>query len=688
MKYLKAFSIALMLIILMAFTGGEKESVDTEKKGDVEFRFEVEQFADLRILQYQVPGFEELPLKQKQLLYYLYQASLAGRDIIYDQNYKHNLTIRRTLEEIVKHYEGERNSPEFEQFMVYTKRVWFSNGIHHHYSTKKILPDFEPEYFVSLIQGSSNGTFPLKEGQTLSNLTGTLIPYIFSEKVAMKRVNLDPDVDIIASSANNYYENVTLKEVETFYKSHSEDDTPTPISYGLNSKLIKENNVVREKVWKVDGMYSDAIKQIIIWLALAAEVAEDDQQKDVFLKLIKYYKSGDLKDFDDYNVAWVKQLDSDIDLINGFIEVYGDALGYRGAYESVLMRKDHEASKRMSTFSDNAQWFEDHAPIPDAYKKTEVKGISANVVIVIMESGDASPSTPIGINLPNAGWIRKAHGSKSVSLSNIIHAYGAVSAGGGYMDEFGYSKEEKERYKEYGSLAHTLLVDLHEVIGHASGQIKDGVGTPKETLKNYASTLEEGRADLFGLYFIMDQKLIDLGLMNTMDVAKTEYDNYISNGMMWQLKRIELGDNVEESHMRNRQMIAQWAYAKGKADNVIERKVKNNKTYFIINDYMKLRELFGELLGEIQRIKSEGDYEAGKNLVETYGVKVDKLIHKEMLERYEKLGIAPYSGFINPQMVPVMDGENIIDVKIEYPKDFTEQMLHYAKHHSFLPDYN
>jgi dipeptidyl-peptidase-3 len=672
----------LMLILLLFFAcqPGEK---------DAGFKVIADQFADLRVLRYQVPGFDDLTLQQKKLVYYLYEAALSGREIIYDQNYKHNLLVRRTIESVVKTYTGEQNTEDFEKFMVYAKRVWFSNGIHHHYSSIKFVPEISREYFAELVNNSDVEELATNGLSSPDDLIARLTPIIFDPNLDAKRVNQDSNVDMVVKSANNYYEGVTQAEAEAFYDALTAKDDPTPVSYGLNSKLLDENGKVTEKVWKVGGMYSDAIEKIVFWLEKASEVAENDKQKAALDLLIDYYQTGDLRKFDEYNIAWVQDTESMVDVINGFIEVYGDPLGYRGAYESVVSIKDAETSRRIDAIGAEAQWFEDNSPIMDEHKKKSVTGISSKVITVVVEAGDTSPSSPIGINLPNSSWIRKQHGSKSVSLGNITQAYSLASQeGGGTTAEYAYSQEEIDRAKEWGTLASALHTDMHEVIGHASGQIEEGVGTTKETLKNYASPLEEGRADLVALYFIMDQKLVDIGVMPTLEVAKAEYDAYIRNGLMVQLRRLKLGENVEEAHMRNRQMVAKWAYEKGQADNVIEKKVRDGKTYFVINDYEKLRELFGQLLREVQRIKSQGDYEAGKQLIETYGVKVDQDLHKEVLERFAKLNIAPYSGFINPRLVPAFEGEEIVDVKIEYPDNFVKQMLEYAEKYSFLPTYN
>ncbi|UCD36709.1 MAG: dihydrofolate reductase [Fidelibacterota bacterium] len=652
------------------------------------FRFKTEQFADLYVARYQVPGFEDLSLPQKELLYYLYQAALSGRDIFYDQNYKYNLLVRHTLEAIVNGYDGDRSSEDFENLMVYAKRIWFSNGIHHHYSTDKMLPEITPEYFADLVRNTPAETFPLKEGQTIEEFITFLTPIIFDPEVDGKKVNLNPGVDQVAQSATNYYEGVTQAEVAAYYDGVIDKDDPTPISYGLNSQLTKENGRIKERVWKVGGMYTKAIEQVVYWLEKASVVAENEKQKAALDLLIEYYRTGDLRTFDEYSIAWVKDVDSRVDVINGFIEVYADPLGYRGAFESVVSFKDMTATQRIEAIGDQAQWFEDHSPIMESHKRPDVKGISAKVITVVVESGDSSPSTPIGINLPNPNWIRAMHGSKSVSLGNIIDSYNEVDKGTGFMEEFYYSEEEITRAKEWGTLSDNLHTDMHEVIGHASGQMEPGVGTPKETLRSYASALEEARADLVALYYLLDPKLIEIGVMPSLDVGKAEYYTSFLNGMMTQLTRIKPGDNIEQAHMRNRQLIARWVFEKGQPDNVIERVTRDGNTYFVIHDYEKLHELYGQLLTEVQRIKSQGDYEAGMNLVETYGVQVDDELHAEVLERYEKLGIAPYGGFINPRLTAEIDGDKITDVKIEYPDDFTEQMLEYARDYSFLPVYN
>ena len=542
-----------------------------EKKEN--FEYQSEKFADIQILRYQVPGFEELSLKEKELTYYLYEAALSGRDIIYDQHYKYNLKIRRTLEVIVKSYSGDRRSEEFKKFMIYTKRVWFSNGIHHHYSTKKILPEISPEYFKQIISKSNQKLFPVKENETVNQLVEKLIPIIFSPYIDFQRIILDPNVDVIKSSAGNFYEGLTQEEVEKYYKMIIDKNNPKPISYGLNSKLTKENGKIIEKIWKVGGMYSPAIERIIYWLKKAVSVAENEKQKSALTKLVEFYMTGDLKLFDEYNILWLQDSESLVDTVNGFIEVYSDPLGYRGSFEGIVSIRDLEATKRMKAISDQAQWFEDNSPIDEKFKKKNVIGISAKAITVVVESGDSSPSTPIGINLPNATWIREMYGSKSVNLGNIVLAYD-LSEPEELKREFSYSNDEVELAKKYESIADTLHTDLHEVIGHGSGKIMSGVGAPKQTLKNYASTIEETRADLVALYYMLDEKLIEIGVLPTIEAAKAEYNKYIRKGLMIQLARIDVGDNLEESHMRNRQLISKWAYEHGKDKNVIERKIK------------------------------------------------------------------------------------------------------------------
>lgn len=660
------------------------DSVNVAKSNG--FNYVAEQFADLRILRYKVPGFEELSLKQKELIYYLSEAARYGRDILFDQNYKYNLVIRHTLEEIYKKYSGDRNTEEFKQFVVYLKRVWFSNGIHHHYSTEKFVPDFSREYFRVLIENTKEANFPLLKDESIEDLISKLTPVIFDTAIDSKRVVQDQGVDIVSESAVNFYEGVTQQEVEDYYNKLRDNNNPHPVSLGINTKVVKEDGVVREKVWKLNGMYSAAIEKIIYWLEKALPVAEDESQKQSISKLIEYYKTGDLVTWDDYNVAWVNDLTAQVDFVNGFIENYGDPLGMKSTWESVVNFKNIEATKRTKIISDNAQWFEDHSPIDDKFKKKEVKGVTAKVITVAQLGGDCYPSTPIGINLPNADWIRKEHGSKSVTMENITDAYDEASKTGGFMEEFAYSPEEIERQKKYGALAGNLHTDLHECLGHGSGLLLPGVSS--DALANYSSALEESRADLFALYYMLDPKMTELGLMPTLEVAKAEYDSYISNGIMWQLKRVKLGSNIEQAHMRCRALIANWVYEKGFADSVIVKEMRDGKTFITIRDYEKLRSLFGELLSDIQRIKSEGDFKAGQELVEKYAVKVDQKLHEEMLGRFEKLNLAPYSGFLNPDFEVIMAGDTISDIKVIYPDDFTDQMLDYSEKYSVLPFMN
>lgn len=656
-----------------------------------EFNWTAERFADIRVLRYQVPGFNELPLETKELLYYLYEAALAGRDITWDQNYKYNLTIRHTLEAILSNYQGDKTTEEFAKFIEYTKRVWFSNGIHHHYMSAKIQPEFSQEAFINYVNSvAKSNKLPLTSGQTVEQLIAQITPIIFDSKIAPKMVDQSANIDNVVASSVNYYEDVTEAEVEAYYKAKVNKDEKRPVSWGLNSKLTKVDGKLVEQTYKADGMYGKAITKIAYWLDKAASVAENEQQKKALELLVKYYRSGDLADFDAYNIAWVKDTNSDVDVVNGFIEVYDDPLAYRGSFESVVSVKDHHATKVIAAIAEQAQWFEDNSPLIESHKKKEVKGITGKAITVVIESGDASPSTPIGINLPNANWIRAEHGSKSVSLTNIVEAYDHVK--GGSLAEFAWDEAEMKRAKKFGPLASHLHTDLHEVIGHASGQINAGVGTPKETLKQYSSALEEGRADLVALYYLMDDKLVNMGIMPSIEVGKASYDSYIRNGMMQQLRRLKIGEDIEEAHMRNRQLIASWAFEKGAKDNVIEKRIRDGKTYFVVNDYQKLHGLFGQLLRELQRIKSEGDFAAGQALIENYAVKVDKKLHEEVLARYEKLDLAPFSGFINPKLTPVFaDGEEggkLIDVKISYPDDFSKQMLEYGENYSLLPYIN
>ncbi len=679
---MKRFFICALAFSLAIFAAGCKKTRTQPEAAAQEFKWQVDQFADLRILRYQVPGFDDLPLSQKELIYYLGQAALCGRDIITDQNYKHNLTIRQTLDAIVEGYKGDRTNPQWEKFMIYTKRVWFSNGIHHHYSTDKFTPEFSPDYFATLVRESEGVPFPLAKGQTLDDLIAFLQPILFDPSVDAKKVSQDSTGDLVANSAVNFYESVTQAEVENYYKSIVDENDPTPISYGLNSKVTKKSGKVVEEVYSANGLYRPAIERIVFWLEKAAGVAESDLQKQVIEKLVEYYRTGDLEKFDEYNILWVRDVESRVDFINGFIEVYSDPMGMKGSWESIVNFKDLEATKRMETIAANARWFEDHSPTDPRFKRREVKGVTGKVITAAMLGGDAYPSTPIGINLPNANWIRRTHGSKSVTLENITYAYDQASQGSGFNEEFSYSQEEVERAKKYGYLAGNIHTDLHEVLGHASGQLLPGVSS--ETLRNYHSPIEEARADLFALYYLMDDRMVEFGLFPTLEAAKASYDRSIRNGLMTQLTRIEPGKTIEQAHMRGRALIARWVYEKGQPENVIAKKINDGKTYFVVNDYQKLRRLFGELLAEVQRITSEGDYEAARDLVETYGVQVDQKLHKEVLDRYSKLNLAPYSGFINPDYTPVVENGRIIDVKISYPDDYVRQMLRYGKEYSLL----
>jgi len=657
----------------------------SEAATQVEVSAQVDRFADIQVLSYEVPGFDQLSLQEKKLAYFLSQAALAGRDIFYDQNYQHNLRIRKLLSAVVSSYQGDRSSAEFTDLLDYAKRVWFANGIHHHYSADKMLPGFSQQALAEMVANSDQSLLPLGPGQTVEEFLAQLQAPVFDPATAARKIVLDADIDQLSASAVNFYRDVTAAEATEFYTNRLDEDPDRPVSWGLNSQLVKMDGELVERTWMVGGMYGAAIEQIVYWLNKAVTVAENDLQKAWLEKLVTYYQTGDLKDYDSYNIAWVADTDSRVDAVNGFTEVYDDPLAYRGSWESVVSIRDLEATRRISTIADQAQWFEDHAPIMDDHKKKDVVGISAKVITIVMEAGASSPSTPIGINLPNANWIRKEHGSKSVTLGNIMTAYEKASAASGLGDEFTYSEEEKERAKKYGELATLLHVDLHEVIGHASGQINEGVGTPKETLKTYSSTLDEARADLVALYFIMDPRLVELGLMPSLEVGKALYESDIRNGLQVQLRRIKPGDDLEQAHMRNRQLIASWVYEKGQPDNVVEKIVENGKTYYVIKDYDALRGLYGELLLEIQRIKSEGDYEAASALVETYGVKIDQATHQEVLDRVAPLNLAAYAGFIHPRYVPVEENGEIVDVLVEYQDDFVGQMLDYEKNHSFLP---
>ena len=671
----KLFGFTIMSVLALTACTTATESVQEEQP------WIVDRFDDIKVIRYEVPGFNELPLEDKVLIYYLAEAAKCGRDILFDQNFKYNLAVRRTLEQIYTDAQV-REGDEFAAFEKYLKKVWFANGIHHHYSNDKFIPEFSEEWFREQLSAYINDENRQIEDDLLCKI-------IFDKELYASRLNQTAGVDVITSSANNYYEGVTQAEVEAFYAGMiaADEGNPEPISYGLNSKLMRnEEGKIVEKVWKIGGMYTEAIERIVFWLEKAAEVA-NPTQREILEALIKYYNTGDLKDFDAYNILWVKDTESNVDVVNGFIEDYGDPLGRKASWESVVNFRDEEACHRTEIMAANAQWFEDNAPINPAYRKAEVKGVSAKVITVAMLGGDCYPATAIGINLPNADWIRKEYGSKSVTIDNITYAYDKAALGNGFMEEFVLREEDRERMKQWGKYSDDLHTDLHECLGHGSGQLAPG--TKGNELRTYTSTLEEARADLFALYYLGDPKLIEIGLISTLDVAWAQYSKYIMNGMQTQLSRIEPGKNVEESHMRNRKLIAEWCYEKGKAENVIEIVKKDGKSYVVVNNFERLRELFGELLCEVQRIKSEGDYEACKSLIETYAVQVDPEFHAEVIARNKALNIEPYGGFVNPEYELVKDAEgNIVDVKISYPANYIEQHLDYSTNYSFLPTLN
>jgi dipeptidyl-peptidase-3 len=670
--------LALPLLFACQSPSGKNANATPDSLATDSFQWQTDQFGDSRVLRYQVPGWDRLTLKQKKLAYYLTMAGLSGRDIMWDQNYKYNLVVRRALEKILKDYKGARTGPEWDGFLLYAKQVFFSNGIHHHYGMQKFMPEFPRTYLDSLI------------AQSGAKLDTAVIGILFDPTEDAKKVSLDKDKDLIlASSVNFYGDDINQHEVEAFYTAKDVEGDSTPVSWGLNSKLVRgADDKLTEETYKVGGMYGPALAECVKWLEQAKDVAENDQQRKAIGLLIDYYSTGDLKAWDDFNVAWVQDTASTVDFIQGFVEVYNDPMGKHGSFESIVEVIDPVATKKMEVIQKNAQWFEDHSPIMPQHRKKKVTGITYRFVNTCGEAGDAAPSTPIGVNVPNADWIRKDHGSKSVSLGNIIQAY-SKSSGVSSLKEFCYDQAEIDRAEKYDSLANQVHVALHEVVGHASGQIEPGVAGPDVTLKSYASTLEEGRADLVALYFIMDPKLVELGVIPSLEVGKAEYDSYIRKGLLVQLQRLKMGGQLEEAHMRNRQWVSAWAYEKGLPDSVIVKTVRDGKTYFHIRDHDKLRTIFGELLREVQRIKSQGDYTAGHDLVENYGIKVDQGLLAEVLKRAASLGTAPYAGFIQPRLVPVTNDEGAItDIKVEYPKDFIQQMLEYGGKYSFLPDRN
>ncbi|MDB4976070.1 MAG: dihydrofolate reductase [Myxococcaceae bacterium] len=661
-----------------------------EDKPAEAFKVRVDTFADVRVLRFRVPGFDKLSLQQKTLLYYLQEAALSGRDITYDQKYEHNLAIRRTLEAILTHYKGDRAAPAFVALLDYAKRVWFSNGIHHHYSTKKFLPEgLTKADFAGFVHALSPAQLPLSPGETPERLLQKLTPAMFDPKVAAKAVDKDAKHDGARDSANHFYVNLSQDEVLRYTKQLGKPDDPTPPSYGLNSQLLKrDNGSIEERVWKVGGMYGAALSECVRWLEKALTVTETPAQHEALERLIAFYRTGELSAWDAYSIAWVGDTGSKIDLIHGFIETYGDALDLRATYEALVQLEDEDATKRIRTISKEAQWFEDNSTIPEPYKKKNVVGVSARVIQAVLGAGDTAPAMPSGVNLPNANWIRQKHGSKSVTLGNVLAAYEAESRDSGVLEEFAASTREIARAKQFGGLAQALMVDMHEVIGHASGQLAPNVGPASDTLQGYAGTLEEARADLVALYYMLDPKLVELKLVPSLEVGRAAYDAFIRASLIVQLARVPLGERLEEAHMRNRALIAKWSLAEGQNDQVIERIERGGKTYYAVRDYVKLRKLFGRLLNEIQRIKSEGDLEDARKLVEGYGVEIDPALHKEVRARYEVLKLAPYSGFMQPRLTPVTTDGQISDVTIEYPDDFAAQMLDYAARYSFLPTYN
>ncbi len=682
MKTFYKYVIVLLMILPLFFSCVSSEKQEETENDD--FNYFVEQFDDIRVLKYKLPAFEELTLKQKEYIYYLSQAALAGRDIFWDQNFRHNLLIRKTIEGILESYSGDKSTDDYKAFEKYAKKVFFANGIHHHYSSDKFNPEFSEDYFSVLITNSDSTQLPLARNQSPEELAELLTPVLFDETLFPRKVEQRAGKDMVAESATNFYEGVTQKEVEDYYSKMTDPDDPRPVSLGLNSKVIKVNGKIIEEVYKSGGKYGQAIDHIIYWLEKAISVAENDTIKNELRLLIEYYKTGDLRKWDEYNVAWAKNTDPVVDYINGFIETYEDPMGMKATWEAIVNYTDAEATKRTKIITANAQWFEDNAPIQPEYRKEKVTGIAARVINIAMLGGDCYPASPLGINLPNADWIRKEVGSKSVTLANITNAYDKANQGNGFLEEFAYSEEEVSRTRKYSTIADALHTDLHECVGHASGKLREG--TDPNALKNYASPLEEARADLFALYYMMDKKVTDLGLLPEQDAAKAAYDGYIRNGLLTQIVRIKPGKDIEQAHMRSRSMITHWVYEMGKNDNVVEILTRDSETFVRVNDYRKLQDLFGQLLKEIQRIKSEGDYNAGRDLIENYGVKIDQKLHTEILERYSKLNLAPYTGFVNPYLKPVYDADSTItDVVVEYTDDYLGQMLHYGRKFSFLP---
>ena len=646
------------------------------------FSYSDESFADIQMLRYQLKGFEDLSLQQKKLIYYLSEATLYGRDITFDQFGKYNLIIRKTLEAILLSYKGDRECEQFKALEVYLKRVWFSNGVYHHYGCEKFVPEFSKSFFIEALKGADKALLPLDRFGTTEELCQTLCHVIFEPDVLPKRVNKAEGADVVASSACNFYEDVSQKEVEDFYngmKNENADDKE-PVSYGLNSKLVKRDGKLVELVWSENGMYADAIKHITCWLEKAAGVAENGKQRQYIETLVRYYRTGDLRLFNDYCIQWVGEHEAQVDFVNGFIEVYGDPLGLKGSWEGIVEYKDLEATRRTQTISQNAQWFEDHSPVDPRFRKQKVKGVTANVICAAMLGGDEYPSTAIGINLPNADWIRAEHGSKSVTIGNLTDAYNKAARGNGFKEEFVIDADTIAMIEKYGDVCDDLHTDLHECLGHGSGQLLPGVDP--DALKAYGNTIEEARADLFALYYIADEKLVELGLTPNEEAYKSQYYTYMMNGLMTQLTRIKPGNDIEEAHMRNRALIAHWCFENG---NAIQMEKRDGKTFVNISDYKELRALIARLLAEIQRIKSEGDFEAAKTLVENYAVKVDVNLHKEVLERYERLHLAPYKGFINPVMTPVTDSNGeITDINVDYTEGYSEQMLRYSKQYGTL----